>query len=159
MKTITQIFEAALAKQQKRKFPVVYVAIDVHGTIMRPDKATTITPDGLYPETEWQQRIEKKDKFYPNALSCLNKLSNLPNFKLILWTSTKALDDVFAEFGSKSIHIYAINSNPDFEGNSYADFSKKFCFDILLDDKAGFDPMTDWAELEKWLETVYIKSV
>ena len=42
------------------------------------------------------------------------------------------------------INFTYINDNPEYIGNDYADFSKKFYYNILLDDKAGFEGETDW---------------
>lgn len=41
----------------------------------------------------------------------------------------------------------SVNSNPDEKDTKTGDFSKKFYFNILLDDRAGFQPETDWLEI------------
>jgi hypothetical protein len=35
------------------------------------------------------------------------------------------------------------------------DYSKKFYYSILIDDKAGFNPLTDWAKLGKLLPKLF----
>ena len=47
------------------------------------------------------------------------------------------------------LHFYGIkfdyiNENPLEVNSELSDFSKKFYFNILLDDKAGFYPKEDW---------------
>ena len=153
MKTITKIFEDAFKKRNERVYPYLYVAIDLHGTILTPDKCTLFqSADGADKPSECQCSIGVKDSApYLYAYETLKLISReFPWIKLILWTSTKEADAakyVLDLFATEGIKFWSINENPDFKGNAYADFSKKFCFDIVLDDKGGFDPNRDWFEL------------
>jgi hypothetical protein len=52
---------------------------------------------------------------------------------------------------SHGIHVDHYNCNPDEKNTPYADFSLKPYFNILIDDKAGFDPNTDWDGIRKTL--------
>jgi len=52
----------------------------------------------------------------------------------------------------KKINFDFVNKNPSENNTSYADFSKKFYFNILLDDKAFFEP-SDWVEISEWIKT------
>jgi len=151
MKSISTIFDVALRKMKERNFPCIYVAIDIHGTILKPTRLTHVVSDGS--ETALSLKDDVIGSFYPCAVNCLKALSDSSQFKLILWTSGKqdAIDIVVALLEHHHINFDFVNENPDFKGNSYADFSKKFCFDILLDDKAGFDGENDWIELWEWL--------
>ena len=45
--------------------------------------------------------------------------------------------------------------NPEIESNRYANFTKKFYYDILLDDKAGFEP-NDWFEIYNFLSKKFV---
>ena len=153
MKTITKIFEDAFKKRNERGYPYLYVAIDLHGTILTPDKCTLFqSADGADKPSECQCSIGVKDSApYLYAYETLKLISHeFPWIKLILWTSTKEADAakyVLDLFATEGIKFWSINENPDFKGNAYADFSKKFCFDVVLDDKGGFDPNRDWFEL------------
>ena len=160
MKTITKIFEAAIKKNEEKGYKNLYVAIDVHGTIFKPTKQTHLihADGGDKPhEVVCSYGVTPEFQFYWFAKECLTKLSAMPNVKLILWTSAIYQNEIVKKLNSFGIKIYAVNHNPDFAHNCstqeiYADFSTKFYFDILLDDKAGFDPQNDWEELYRFLE-------
>lgn len=151
MKTIRTLFIEALRRRKQRNFKNFYIAIDVHGTIFKPTKWTKIDP-------ETNEEIEENNlkyipEFYTLAIHVLRILTANENCKLILWTSSKQdkveMYKTFLE--DNDVKVAYINENPDFKENTYSDFSNKFCFDILLDDKAGFDPETDWFELYRLL--------
>jgi hypothetical protein len=52
------------------------------------------------------------------------------------------------------INIDYINSNPDVVNTEYGDFSRKPYFNIIIDDKAGFEPETDWWRFEAELKSI-----
>lgn len=93
-------------------------------------------------------------EFYPKAIEALQKIKENPIYKIILWTCSKEKDrnHYKALLESKGIDIYAINSNPDTEGVlNWGDYSQKLYCNILMDDKAGFDPYSDWEEIINYL--------
>ena len=149
MKTISQLFLEALRKRRERHFQYFYLAIDVHGTLFYPSKQTKIDQNG----SETILKIDQSDymAIYPWAIPTLQILTQTNSCKLILWTSTKSdRVNVYRKYLEKNgVKVAYVNENPDFIGNEYSDFSRKFCFDLLLDDKAGFDPENDWHELFK----------
>lgn len=108
----------------------VYVAVDVHETILESD----YTSDS------------KTFKYYPNALDALKMLSDDPFYELILWTSCtdERGEEYIKDFEKYGIDFEYFNANPEVPNTAYADFSRKFYFNILLDDKAGFNPTEDW---------------
>jgi hypothetical protein len=50
-----------------------------------------------------------------------------------------------------SIIMDHIGTNPECESNDLCDFTNKLYFDILLEDKAGFDGMHDWQKIKDTL--------
>ena len=48
-----------------------------------------------------------------------------------------------------------MNENPECGNTSYADFTRKPYFNIMIDDKAFFQPRTDWVLTEIALEEIY----
>ena len=150
MKDIVQLFKDAIRKNRERGHDTLYVAVDVHGTIFRPSKQThMILGDGAdSPHEEvCSYGVTPDYEFYPCARQVLRWMSDNPRIKLILWTSAMDVAKLYDELKQADILVDNINHNPDFQFNSYADFSSKFYFDILLDDKAGFDAETDWERL------------
>jgi hypothetical protein len=118
-------------KQLSGKWTNLYWCIDLHGVILPINR-------------------EHKDIMEPYAKSIetLHHLSSLDNQKLILWTSTsnERIESVIKWFLNNDVQFDYFNKNEDCVSKEYADFSGKFYFDILLDDKAGFDPET-WHDI------------
>lgn len=122
--------EKAFRKKKDKGWDYLYWAIDLHDTIIK----------GRY------TRMNDNPEFYPYAKDVLQNLSNRTDTKLILWTSShnKPIDDILKWFESQNIHFDFINSNLDCQSNNVQNFEKKFYFNILLDDKAGWSGDTDW---------------
>ncbi len=130
----------AFHKVQSRNWPHVYLAIDVHDTIFK----------GTY------QKNNEGKKFYPWAKEVLQNLSKNAKVKLIIYTSSheSPARDVIKWLEENDIKIFAFNSNPDHTGTDLCDFSKKFYFDIMLEDKAGFEGWHDWFLIMKELQRI-----
>jgi len=121
-------------KRYKEKgYEFWYWAIDVHDVIFKGDYKTNC---GMV--------------WLPNAKRAFKIIANIPEIKVILWTSSheeqikKIIDKIKDETG---LEVYAVNSNPDFSKDELCDFNDKFCFDLLLDDKAGFNYNDGWEEI------------
>ena len=50
------------------------------------------------------------------------------------------------------IYSWEFNFNPAIENTKTSCFDDKFYFSVLLDDKAGFDPDTDWKLIYDYLK-------
>jgi hypothetical protein len=75
---------------------------------------------------------------------------------LILFTSShdeyvKEYLDIFKQLG---VYFKYHNENPECPSTDIGDFSRKFYFNVLLDDKAGFDPLNDWGKIRKLLPII-----
>lgn len=129
---IKRAIDQALTKARERNWDTITIAVDWHDTICK----------STYGETALE--------FYEGALVALRKLSKQEDIKLILFTSS--YDVPVAEFlticeEQHEIFFDYVNCNPEVENTEYGDFSRKFYYDILVDDKAGFDPLTEWVDL------------
>ena len=118
--------------KKERGWPEVYFCIDLHGTII---------PSGKSPDDMTDAEI-----MYPYAEEVLQWLSRRKDIMLILWTGTpeSRMDDVKEFLKFHSIKFDYFNENPHAKNTPRSDFSKKFYFSVLLDDRAGFEPETDW---------------
>jgi len=127
--------ERTFNDKQRRGWTRISICVDVHDVIL----------EGKY------NRFNTGASYMPNALNVLRNWSKRDDICLILWSSshtdslTKVCDDLLKQ-GIKFDHI---NSNPECPNTDLCDFSKKFYFNILLDDKAGFEGATDWFLIEK----------
>jgi len=138
---IEKAFNNAFSTLRIRKWDTLYIAIDLHDTICK----STYKDDTVM-------------HYFDEAIYCLQTLSKIDTFKLILYTSTprEKIDKYIERFEKIGIHFDFINSNPDVENTEYGDFTIKPYFNILFDDKAGFNPKKDWLKLKKYL-TNYLK--
>lgn len=116
----------AYFKKIEREYGFLCWAIDLHGTIAIPS----------------YDKDEELVEFYPGAVETLKYMSESDAHRLILWTSThpNKYDMVLDQLSDLGVNFDYINENPEFKSNTLCDFSEKFAFDILLDDKAGFSP-------------------
>jgi hypothetical protein len=123
----------------------VYIAIDIHDTIIAGNR--TVNNDGK--------------QFYPHAKEVLQNLSKNPVVKLILYSCShqKPAYDFINWLKENGINIYSYNCNPDFPSTELCDFSQKFFFDIIIDDKGGAEmDKGDWLlikneliEINQWI--------
>ena len=126
---IKRIYDAREYQKQKG-WEKTYWAIDLHNTII---KST-------------HKKVQEGDKpwrdCYPYAIESLKELSLRKDICLILYTSSfqKEIDNIDEWFISQGINFQYVNNNPECPNTEYADFNTKFYFDVLIDDKAGFDP-------------------
>jgi len=118
-----------------RHWDKVYYAFDIHGTILKPNYQYGNTP---------------KD-FYPMALETLQLISKLPDICMILYTCSHPheIDEYLELFKENDIHFQYVNENPEVptDTNGYGNYDKKPYMNVLFEDKAGFDPENDWAEV------------
>jgi hypothetical protein len=117
----------------------VYFCVDLHGTIIPPGKDASDKTDAL--------------KFYPDARIVLQWLSRRKDIVMILWTSTPVdrLVPIWQWLNNNDVYFDYLNRNPHAKDTPRSDFSKKFYANVLLDDHAGFEPMTDWTKIKQEL--------
>ena len=128
------IFNIASTFEMKRErgWNKIYFMIDLHGTIIPSGKTVN--------------DIEEETVFYPYAQEVLKYLSNKEDVILILWSSIPKdrAAKVLSWLEGNGIHFDYFNENPEAKNTKRSDFSSKLYFNVLLDDRAGFDPETDW---------------
>jgi len=125
--------EKTFKTKAERNWHTVYFAVDLHGTLIRPG--------------------HDKVEFYPCAVEVVKWINSRTDCKIILWTSShqSEISNFLYECARNEIHMDFINENP-LEGDSArACFDKKFYFNVLLDDKAGFDGEIGWALIKQTL--------
>ena len=121
-------------KMNKRGWNKIYWAIDFHDTIL----------PGMY------TKDDGATEFYPDAIEALKILQERNDCVLILWTSSyeeyikKHLDKLKDRYG---IIFDYYNENPECPSDQLCDFSGKFYFNVLIDDKAGFNPEEHWKDV------------
>ncbi|MFA5313805.1 MAG: hypothetical protein WC375_10920 [Methanomassiliicoccales archaeon] len=142
--SIRQAIIKAFEKKEKRGYKKLYWAIDLHGTVF---------------DADYLKRTNVRE-FYPCALEVLTVLASrasdlgYQDMSLILYTSSNhtEIKEAMEWLRMKGIEFNHVNCNPEFPDNDRCDFSKKFAFDIMLEDKAGFDGRYDWYEVRQALK-------
>lgn len=130
----------------EHKWPVTYWCFDIHGTIAEPDYTTKA----------------KHLNFYPYAKEVLQILTKREDVKLILFTSSypTEIKKYLKILKANNIIFDYVNENPDIgtAKGSFGWYEKKPYFNVLFDDKAGFDPQRDWIFLFEYLTTTNDKT-
>ena len=112
-----------------------YWAVDIHGTILIP----TFRKDSYDSE------------FYPWAKETLQLITTRPDIILILSTSSypQEIEHYMKVFKENDIHFRYINENPeiDSEKGNFGYYVDKFYFNVMIDDKAGFEPEIEWYQI------------
>lgn len=111
-----------------------YWAVDLHDTIFYSNYEVA-SSGGAY---------------FPGAKNILQLLTNNSEIILILFTACTpdALEHARKRFDKDAIVFDYVNENPEVI-HELSDFSQKFYFDVLLEDKAGFDGEKDWFHVER----------
>ena len=132
MGIITAIQKNHFEIKEKRGWDKTYWFFDVHSTILKPNYQYGNTP---------------KD-FYPYAKETLQLITKLPDICMILYTCSHQheIDEYIKLFESCDIRFHYVNENPEVETdvNGYGCYDKKPYVNVLFEDKAGFEPETEW---------------
>lgn len=121
--------------KEKRNWDKTYWAFDIHGTILRPNYTYGNTPDD----------------FYPMAKETLQFISKLPDVVMFLYTCSHPheIEEYLQLFRKFDIDFKYVNENPEVktEKEGYGNYDKKPYMNVLFEDKAGFNPETEWKEV------------
>lgn len=115
-----------------RNWNTVYWAVDLHGTVLKSNYAN-----------------DSFEFINDSARTALQLLSKLPETRIIIWSSIFAgdADRVRRLFADNNIRVDYVNENPEVTNTLVGNFSSKFYFSVLIDDKAGFIP-DEWSTVE-----------
>jgi hypothetical protein len=140
--SITKAFDKAFDKKELIGWDHIYVFVDVHDTIFK----STYNND------------QKDYEYYFNAKMALQMMSKRKDIVLGLYTCSHSdqIARLLEKFEEDDIHFELVNDNPMEKNTAYADFSKKPYFNVLIDDKAGFDPEDGWYEVFKVVQKRYL---
>jgi hypothetical protein len=127
----------------KRNWDKTYWFFDIHGTILKPNYQYGNTP---------------KD-FYPYAVETLQFLTKLPDVEMIIYTCSHPheIKEYIKLFADSGIVFKFVNENPEVptQVDGYGCYDKKPYMNVLFEDKAGFDPETEWKEVLDFMKSKY----
>lgn len=143
MSIIKAIEKNHFEAKEKRGWDKTFWFFDIHGTILKPNYEYGNTP---------------KD-FYPYAKEAMQLISEQKDIVRILYTCSHPheIKEYIDLFLSQGITFDYINENPEVETdvNGYGCYDKKPYMNVLFEDKAGFDPYTDWKLVYLFLKEKY----
>ena len=128
-RTISRQFQIA----KDRRWDRTYWAIDLHGTVIKPNYRDDELPTD----------------YYPHALEGMQMLSGRSDVRLIMYTCSwpAEIERYVEKFKRDGILFNHINANSEVKSEGYGHYEDKPYFNVLLDDKAGFDPDTHWEDI------------
>lgn len=134
---ITQAIDRALKKAKDKGWDKIYWAIDVHNTCLLNTHASG--------EHHWLS---------DGVVDALRYMSDDSRNVITLWSSAWPAyqEEIVEFFKEEGIRVSYFNENPEISSSGLTCFDKKFYFDILIDDKAGFEWETDWDLIVKHLK-------
>ena len=130
----------------KRNWDKTFWFVDLHGTVLKPNYSYGNTPK----------------EFYPYAKETLQFLSTKEDIVLCIYTCSHSheIAEYITLFEANKIKFKYINENPEVptDTNGYGCYDKKPYFNVLFEDKAGFDAETDWKEVLDYMVNEYVKT-
>ena len=137
---IIRALENAFSLMKERGWDRIYFAIDLHGTVVKPNYSADEIPK----------------EFYPDSKQVLQELSKRDDIALIMYTCSHPNEIIkYMEFFQENDIIFDhVNENPEVKTdyNGYGNYEKKPYMSVLMDDKAGFDGETDWGLIKEYFK-------
>ena len=137
-----RLIKKALLLKEERGWDHIAIAVDLHGTVFK----STYAP-GLATE------------YYPHAKECLQELTKRPDILMYMYTGTPGdlREGYFLKFAMDKITMppdsLEVLEIMNIKNNEFQNFNDKPYFNVLLEDKAGFDPKIDWMDILIYLKT------
>lgn len=135
--------ENSWKRKTQKGYDYWYWCIDMHGTLFENNYVQGSFGGNMFEE----------------CIAPLRFLSNRKDVKLILWTSShpNVIENARMFLLKRGIFFDFVNENPDIGNDALCDFGRKFYFDVLLDDKAGFEPKVHWPLIQEKLEKMLVE--
>ncbi len=109
---------------EAREWNKIYIALDIHGTVADSDYHNT------------------SKELYKTCIEPLQIISKLPEVTIILFSCAYEKDygSYFELFNKNGIDVRYFNNNPEVDNTPTGCFDRKFYYNIIFEDKAGFEP-------------------
>lgn len=133
--SVLKAIDRAFKNMEKRGWDKIFIYFDIHETILYPDYTN-----------------KEPRKFYPHAEDVLRYLSKRPDVEIGLFTCSypQEINSYKKFFAEHDIVFKYANKNPDVSDTTYGYYEDKPYFNVLFEDKAGFDAETDWLLVKEY---------
>jgi len=144
MKQIHQLFSEAFIEAEEKGYDHIVIAVDLHGTIVNSK---------LYNRIKGTEEEKLAHSIYHKAIEALTLMTEDPRIEMFIYSGTEPSSLVRIKnslekyFDIKVALSYSADTTIDKQS-----FTKKPYFSILLDNKAGFDPVHDWDTISSILK-------
>tara|TARA_R110000868_G_scaffold76573_3_gene220122 strand:- start:5853 stop:6587 length:735 start_codon:yes stop_codon:yes gene_type:complete len=136
---LVRAFETAFADAERKGWSYIYVFIDLHSTVIKPNYSSGDIPK----------------EFYDGALEALKLMTNTDDMKIIMYTCShpQEIKKYVELFEEHDITFDYINENPEVTTTpqGYGNYDMKPYFNVLFEDKASFNAETDWEPIVYYL--------
>ena len=127
---ILEAIDKAFRRTKSKGWEYSYWAFDIHETILKPNWKVEVLPT----------------EFYSYAKETLKLVSDRKDIKMILYTCSRPeeIEKYLTLFEANGIHFDFVNKNPDVVNEGFGFYDDKPYFNVLFEDKAGFNAKQDW---------------
>lgn len=136
LKQIKKILESS----ESKKWYETYWLFDIHNTVLKPNY-------------DVDAELKKED-YYPYAEESLKILTEMDHIVMIMWTSSYPDEIVEIErlLSVSGIKFDYIAENPEISSDAgdFGYYKNKFYFNIMFEDKAGFE-VEEWKDIYEYL--------
>lgn len=131
-------FKRAQIGAKRKKWDKIYIAIDIHDTIVYGNYKTDELPT----------------EFIARSKEILQDWSKRDDIVLLIYTCSHPSEIVkyIDFFASHNIIFKYANENSDVPNNALGCYDDKLYFNVLIEDKAGFMAETEWDELDEYVK-------
>ena len=138
---VTKAIRKAFERKKAKNWDKTYWGIDIHETMIIPN---------------WSEE-EIPLQFYPHAKEVMQLISSKQDIICILFTCSHPKEIKVYEpyFRENEIYFDYVNENPEVHSKKYGYYEKKPYFNVLFEDKAGFDPHEDWLKVKEVILEYY----
>lgn len=132
---ILNAVKKAFKLKEERGWDKVFFFFDIHETV-------------LYPDYNNMAKV-----YYPYAKDVLTWFSQMEGVTLCLYTCSypHEIEEYLKFFKEDGIDFTYVNKNPEAGNTKHGYFEDKPYMNALWDDKAGFDPETEWWTMLNYL--------
>ena len=128
---MSKYIHSMFLKSFRKEWYDTYFLIDLHGTIIKPD-----------------YKLEKIIEYYSYAKEAMQLISKRKDIVKIMWTCSN-LDEINfynEQFKKDNILFDKINENDNISSRNgnFGHYDRKMYANIIIDDKAAFDPEVEW---------------
>tara|TARA_B110000211_G_C14076989_1_gene552571 strand:- start:998 stop:1420 length:423 start_codon:yes stop_codon:yes gene_type:complete len=134
---ITKAIQKAFDIAKERGWEKTFWAFDIHDTMIKPNYKFGDIPT----------------EFFPLAKEVMQEISKRDDICLIMYTCSHPheIEQYIELFKENGINFDHINKNPEVKSEGYGYYEDKFYFNVLFEDKTGFDATEDWEKVQKVL--------